>query len=98
MVTALVRKSRVDARLDLRLSEPTKERIDRAAKITGRTATEFVRTAAESAAQKVLAEYERTILAEDERELFFAALLNPGSPSKALLEAAERHKRLVGSP
>lgn len=95
MVRGAGRKSRIDARFDLRLPEPAKDRIERAAEITGSTATEFVRAAADSAAQKVLADYEKTVLSENDRKVFFAALLNPAKPSQALLDAAKRHKKLV---
>ena len=90
-----LKKPRVEARLDLRLPEQAKDRIDRAAEILGSTASEFVRTAAEVAARKVLAEYEQTVLAENDRKVFFAALLNPPKPAKALLDAAKRHKKLI---
>lgn len=91
------RKHLADARLDLRLPEQAKDRIERAAGILGRTATEFVRTAADDAAQKVLADHERTVLTEKDRAAFFAALRNPSRPSRALLAAAKRHKKLVTS-
>lgn len=93
--TGAARKPRVDARFDLRLPESAKDRIERAAEITGSTATDFVRTAADNAAQKVLADYEKTVLSENDRKVFFAALLNPGTPSQALMDAAARHRKLV---
>jgi len=96
-MSGAARKARVDARFDLRLPEPAKDRIERAAEITGSTTTEFVRAAADDAARKVLADYENTVLVEDDRKVFFAALLNPGKPSQVLLDAAERHKKLVAS-
>jgi uncharacterized protein (DUF1778 family) len=94
-MSGAARKSRVDARFDLRLPEPAKNRIERAAEITGRTATEFVRAAADNAARKVLADHEKTVLTESDRKVFFAALLKPAKPSRALLDAAKRHKKLV---
>ncbi len=90
-------KSRIDARFDLRLPERTKERIERAAEILGSTATEFVRTAADDAAQKILADYERTVLSDKDRKAFFAALRKPAKPSQTLVAAARRHKKLVTS-
>jgi uncharacterized protein (DUF1778 family) len=93
--TAASGKFRVGARLDLRLPEQTKSRIERAAEITGSSATEFVRTAADDAARKVLADYEQTVLTGADRKAFFAALLNPEKPSPDLLDAARRHKKLV---
>lgn len=96
-MAATVKKLRVDARFDLRLSQQVKDHIDRAAELVGSTATEFVRTAALSAAKKVLEDYEQTALTENDRKMFFAALLNPAKPSQALLDAARRHKKLVSS-
>lgn len=96
-MAATAKKLRADARFDLRLSGQAKDHIDRAAELIGSTATEFVRTAALSAAKKVLEDYERTVLTENDRKMFFAALLNPEKPSQALLDAARRHKKLVRS-
>ncbi len=96
-MTGTARRSRADARFDLRLPELAKERIERAAEILGSTATEFVRTAADDAAQRVLAEYERTMLRENDRTVFFAALLDPAAPATALLDAADRHAKTVTS-
>jgi uncharacterized protein (DUF1778 family) len=95
MARNTAQRSPSDARFDLRLPETAKARIEQAAELLGSTATEFVRKAADEAARKVLADHERTVLTENDRKAFFAALLAPGKPSEALLEAAARHKKLV---
>jgi uncharacterized protein (DUF1778 family) len=62
------------ARLDLRLSAEQKRLFEDAASATDRTLTEFVVQSAEIAAQEVLADRTRFVLAPQEWEAFSAAI------------------------
>jgi uncharacterized protein (DUF1778 family) len=62
------------ARLDLRLSAEQKLLFEEAASATDRTMTEFVVQSAEVAAQEVLADRTRFVLAPEEWEAFSTAI------------------------
>jgi uncharacterized protein (DUF1778 family) len=85
---------RASARLDLRLSEKDRERIDRAAALAGLPLAAFVRTA-------VLREADRTVAAESvvtlsaaEWRKFLAALRKPFAHNAALRRALKRGEDL----
>lgn len=62
------------ARLDLRVSPEQKRLFEEAASATDRTMTEFVVQSAEAAAQEVLADRTRFVLAPEEWEAFSTAI------------------------
>jgi uncharacterized protein (DUF1778 family) len=85
---------RASARLDLRLSEKDRERIDRAAALAGLPLAAFVRTAAlREADRTVTAESVVTLSAAESRK-FLAALREPFAPNAALRRALKRGEDL----
>jgi uncharacterized protein (DUF1778 family) len=77
-------------RLEARLTGRQKALLKRAAALRGRTLTDFVISAAEEAAERVIrSEYVISLGAEDSAA-FAAALLNPPDPNPELRAAAER--------
>jgi uncharacterized protein (DUF1778 family) len=80
-------------RLEARVTSRQKALLKRAAAIRGRSLTDFVVSAAEEAAERVLrSEFVISLGAEDSAA-FAAALLTPPRPNKALTAAAERYLR-----
>jgi uncharacterized protein (DUF1778 family) len=80
-------------RLEARVTDRQKELLKRAAAIRGRSLTDFVVSAAEEAAERVVrSEYVITLGAEDS-VAFAAAVLSPAKPNRALKAAAERYLR-----
>lgn len=79
-------------RLEARLNRKQKELIQHAADLAGRSLTDFILTASQDAANKVIREHEVITLTARESENFVNALLNPPSPNLALQRAAKRHR------
>ena len=84
-----------DARMELRTKKAVKDMIHHAALMSGVDASTFALNAAYKAALETVNSYETTVLSPEDRKVFFDALDNPGEPTPALIEAFERHKRLV---
>jgi uncharacterized protein (DUF1778 family) len=86
-------KSRFDAQM------PAAQKIyfERAAALAGhRSLTEFVLRAAQEKADEIIARHKSLFISERDREVFFAALLNPPKPNSKLLAAAKLYKKSTG--
>ena len=88
--------TRKSARLDARVSRKEKDLIEAAARLRGISVTDFLRTTATDAANRIIRESEVLILAERSRRIFVEALLKAPKPNDAALAAARRFKREVG--
>jgi uncharacterized protein (DUF1778 family) len=82
-------------RLDVRVPPENKRIIERAADICGTTLTDFVLNNAHVAAVKVIQEYDTLRLRDEDRDVFFQALLNPPEPSAHAKAAVARYKEQV---
>lgn len=79
-----------NARLDLRLSEKDRERINRAAALAGLPIAAFVRTAVLREADRTVAADSVATLSAAESRRFLAALRKPFAPNAALRRALKR--------
>ncbi|HEY0394807.1 MAG TPA: DUF1778 domain-containing protein [Candidatus Elarobacter sp.] len=84
-------------RAQFRPSAEQKELFVRAAALTGQSLSEFMRTAVEERAKRVIEEHERIVLTERGRKTFLDALTNPPRPNDRLAALAERYAREVKS-
>jgi uncharacterized protein (DUF1778 family) len=84
-------------RAQFRPTAEQKELLIRAASLTGQSLSEFMRTAVEERAKRVIAEYERIVLTERARKTFLTALANPPRANDRLVALAERYAREVKS-
>lgn len=82
-------------RIAVRLSSDAKRTLEHAARISGRSLTDFVVDNAVSAAQKAIEDSERMRLEEQDRTVFLAALADPPAPNEALKAAAARYRSLT---
>jgi uncharacterized protein (DUF1778 family) len=82
-------------RIEARIRPDQKNRIERAASIRGTSISDFIVQHADEAARRTIQEHEVWTLNEAQSKAFVEACLNPRKPSKRLLAAAERYKRLV---
>ena len=80
-------------RLEARVTDRQKELLKRAAAIRGRSLTDFVVSAAEEAAERVVRSEYVIDLGAEESAAFAVALLSPPKPNRALRAAAERNLR-----
>ncbi len=84
-------------RINLRLSETAKRRIEQAASVEGRTVSSFIVSSALENAEKTVRRHETIALAREDAVRFFEALTNPPPPNDRLQAALEEHTRRVVS-
>lgn len=81
------------ARFDSRLPKEQKEFFEYAASLGGfRTLTEFVISAAQKQAKKIVEEHNKILASKRDQEIFFKALMNPEKPNKKLKNAMTKYK------
>lgn len=83
------------ARLEARLPASVYSLLKQAAAIKGRSITDFVVSAAQDAAQRVLEDESLLRLSAEDQARFAEALLNPPGPNAALKQAMQRHRENV---
>ncbi len=79
-------------RLEIRLKPDTKDLIEQAAELRNQTITQFAITTLSEEAVKVVAEHQRTVLSNRDRDLFLKLLDTPPKPNESLRKAAEVYK------
>jgi uncharacterized protein (DUF1778 family) len=89
--------STTTARLEARISPNLHAMLKRAAEIQGRTMTDFVATAVQDAAQRVIAEADVVHLSLANQECFAKVLLSPPIPNAALERAFVRRQKMLRS-
>jgi uncharacterized protein (DUF1778 family) len=83
------------ARLEARLPASVYALLKRAAELKGRSITDFVVSAAQDAAQRVIEDDGIIRLSAEDQARFAQALLNPPAPNAALKRAMNRHFKNV---
>ena len=83
------------ARLEARISPDLHSMLKRAAEVQGRTVTDFVVTAVQDAAQRVIEQAEIVRLSLADQRCFAQALLAPPKLSPALERAFVRRSKLL---
>lgn len=84
------------ARLEYRLDQDERARIERAAELSGEPPTVFAREAAMEKADRVLLEHERTtVLPAEFFDLLMDAMDEPEKPNRKLAAAAKRLNKTV---
>ncbi|MDD2742556.1 MAG: DUF1778 domain-containing protein [Rhodocyclaceae bacterium] len=85
------------ARLEARISTDLHAMLKRAAEIQGRTMTDFVVAAVQSAAQQAIESAEIIKLSMSDQVFFTQALLTPGEPAPVLDRAFARRNKLLST-
>lgn len=91
------RATKIRDRAQYRPTAEQKELLVRAATLTGQTLSDFMRTAVEDRARRVIADNERMVLDGRARESFLAALAQPPKANDRLVALMERYAREVTS-
>ena len=81
-----------DNRITARISSSVRERLERAAALSGATLNQFLVQAALKEAHKILEEERIIMLSERDANKVFSLLENPPTPNVRFQEAAIRHK------
>ncbi|MGE3467369.1 MAG: DUF1778 domain-containing protein [Pyrinomonadaceae bacterium] len=93
MATAINREK--DARMDFRLRPDFKERIEKAASVSGKSVTEFAVSTLLKTADEILERYHVAELSNRDRDLFLSILDQETKPNEKLLRAAKTHEKLI---
>lgn len=89
METTLIK----DKRVELRLSASEKEIFQKAQELSGdKSFSSFVVRIVKKEAEEIVANYNRIIASERDREIFFNAVFGELEPNENLREAAKRYK------
>lgn len=84
-------------RINLRLGESAKRRIERAASVEGKTVSAFIVSSALEVAERTIDRHETIALGREDAMRFFDALANPPAPNDRLRAALEEHALRVDS-
>ncbi len=93
MTTTEKPTAKKQARLALRLSEDHKQRIERAAAMTGQTLNSFASSELVRRSDEILEKEEVRRLSNRDRDIFLALLDADDGPNEALKAAAEEYKQ-----
>ena len=81
--------------IEMRVRPSDKERISRAAELTGVRLTTFVRASAAREAERILREHQTTLLSERDRRTLLEALDNP--PTRAARDAVRDYRSRIAN-
>ena len=87
-----IEKTPRSERLEARITKAQKTLFLRAARIQGRTLTDFMITSAQVAAERTLSAQHVISLSERDRKTFVSAILKPATPGKELRQAMKRYR------
>ena len=91
----MAQESTRTARIEARIAPEALAIVKRAAKLQGRSVSDFVVAAVQDAAQRTIAETHIIRLAVEDQRRFADMLLNPPPLAPAMERAREIHKRLA---
>jgi uncharacterized protein (DUF1778 family) len=83
-------RERKTERLELRVSPSTRRLIERATALSGMAAGDL----ALEGARRIVEEHERMVLRGEDRDVFLRALLRPPRPSRRLVAALRKRRKL----
>ena len=83
--------------IEMRVRPSDKERMSRAAALTGVKLTTFVRATAAREAERILREHQTTTLSECDRRTLLEALDNPPSPTRAARDAVRAYRSRIAN-
>ena len=84
-------------RVNLRLDETAKRRIEQAASFEGKTVSGFILSSALENAEKTIRKHETMVLSRRDAQTFLDAILEPPKMNAKLREALDEHGRRVVS-
>lgn len=93
MATAIYREK--DARMDFRLRPDLKDRIEKAASVSGKSVTDFAVSTLVETADDILERYHVAELSNRDRDMFLSILDQEAKPNEKLLRAAKTYEKLI---
>ena len=92
MATITLVEKKTD-RMHFRLSSEIKERVEKAAAVTGQTLTDFAVSVLANSASEILERHETRRLSDRDRDIFLSMLDSEPEPNKSLKNAAIAYKQ-----
>ena len=83
--------------LEMRVKPSDRERMSRAAELTGARLTTFVRASARREAERVLREHQTTALSERDRRTLLEPLDNPPPPTRAARDPVRGYRSRIAN-
>ena len=83
--------------IEMRVRPSDKDRISRAAELSGVKLTTFVRASAAREAERILREHQTTKLSERDRQALLEALDNPPPPTRAARDAVRDYRSRIAN-
>ncbi len=83
--------------IEMRVRPSDKDRISRAAELSGVKLTTFVRASAAREAERILREHQTTTLSEHDRQALLEALDNPPPPTRAARDAVRDYRSRIAN-
>lgn len=83
------------ASLNLRVTPEIKDRIERAAIVSGLTVTAFAISTLANKADEILERHHNRVLSDRDRDIFLAMLDRDDEPNEALKQAAEHYEAYI---
>ena len=83
--------------IEMRVRPSDKDRISRAAVLSGVKLTTFVRATAAREAERILREHQTTTLSERDRQALLEALDNPPPPTRAARDAVRDYRSRIAN-
>lgn len=82
-----------DERIEIRISSQDKKIFQKAQKLSGdKSFSSFIVRIVKQQAEEIVAENDRIIASEKDREIFFDAVFGDSEPNENLVEAAKKYK------
>ncbi len=95
IVTMAVQEKK-EQRLEARCAPEVKNRIEYAAELQGRSVTDFLITAADEQACRVIEQQRIVHLSMKDSRALADVLVNPPKPNAKAIEAAKRYRKIMG--
>jgi uncharacterized protein (DUF1778 family) len=89
-------RTRKSERIEARVNNEQKRRIEHAASLKGTTVSDFMVRSADDAASRAIQEHEVWVLTGRDRDVFVNALLKPPRPSPKMISAVRRYRKRLG--
>ena len=83
--------------IEMRVKPSDKQRMSRAAELSGVKLTTFVRVSAAREAERILREHQTTTLSERDRRTLLEALDNPPPPTPAARDAVRNYRSRIAN-
>jgi uncharacterized protein (DUF1778 family) len=91
-------KATQDARLELRLPKQKKNYFEEVAALGGfKSLSDFIMDSANQLANKITEEHNKILATENDRKIFFDALMNPPKPNQTLKKAFKKYNESLKS-